>query len=79
MLDPKYLPYNRDTLLKIKNVVYEIMVRHRYWDGFKDSYRYELRKHNDIEAKPFIVQHDYLYEVEKETAGKETKPSNRWK
>ena len=79
MLDPKHIPYHKDTLFKIDSVVYEIMVRHRYYRHPHDCYRYEMRKHNDTEVQPFLVEHEYLYNVDKETAGKETKPSNRWR
>lgn len=78
-LDPKHLPYNRETLFKIKGKVYEIMVRHRYWNGKEDAYRYELREYNKIDSKPFLVQHEYLYKTEKQTSNKETKKENRWK
>jgi len=79
MTDPKYFPYDKQTLFKINYVIYRIMIRTDFWNGIRDDYRYELRELNNLDAKPFIVNHEYLYNTEKQTADLNTKPSNRWK
>ena len=77
----KDLPYSRGCLFLIKGITYELMVRHEVWNESegKENYHYELKEHSKKDAKPFVVDHVYLYNTPKQISSLEIKPNKRWK